>query len=190
MPIGPRIALRLALLAIAMATFAQAPTALASCAPPEPLGRVIATSDVVIVGTVIELANEDRWARVHLEEIWKGMNFAASVTSGDGRTIVEVRGGPEPGTASSVDRAFTLERYLFTLGLEGNTLIDNSCSGTIPWTDDLAALRPVDAQVLTPTVVEPAPGFDFQLLLPIVGVSIVALGFIGGAWLISRARDV
>ena len=181
MPIARRSVLRLSLFAMILASLAQAPAAHASCAPSEPLDRVIAGSDVVLVGTVTQLANNDRWAKVQVEEIWKGAPLPA---------VVEVHGGgPDPNTFSSVDRTYELGRYLFTLGRNGTELSDNACSGTTVWSQDLEAFRPADW--LGPDQsTEPEPeAIDLGFLLPIAGVGIIALGIIGGAWLIGRARS-
>jgi len=180
MSFGRNLALRLAPAALAALSLVQAPAALASCALPEPIDRVIANSEVVIVGTVTALANDGRWAKVSVEEIWEGGPLPA---------IVEVRGGPEPGTASSVDRTFAQGRYLFTLFRDGAILSDNACSGTTAWVDDLGAFRPADWAGPDRAEADTPSGVDLGFLLPILGVAVVALGVIGGAWMIGRARD-
>lgn len=182
MPTARRSVLRLLLLALLLASLAQAPAALASCAPPEPLDRLLATSDVVIVGTVTAVANNDRWAKVQVEEIWKGGPLPA---------ILEVHGGgPDPNMMTSVDRTYAPDRYLFTLARDGTELLDNACSGTTVWSEDLARLRPADWQGPDQSS-EPEPeGFDLGFLFPIAGVAMFALAIIGGAWLIGRARSV
>lgn len=181
MPTARRSALRLLLLAMLLTSLAHAPAVLASCAPPEPLERVVASSDVVLVGTVTAVANNDRWARVQVEEIWKGGPLEA---------IVEVHGGgPDPNMMTSVDRTYVPGRYLFTLGRNGIELLDNACSGTTVWSEDLARLRPADWLAPDQGTESEPEGLDLGFLLPIVGVGIVALAIIGGAWLIGRARS-
>lgn len=181
MPITRRSVLRLSLLAMLLASLAHAPAALGSCAPPEPLDRLLATSDVVIVGTVTAVANNDRWAKVQVEEIWKGAPLPA---------IVEVHGGgPDPNTITSVDRTYEPRRYVFTLVRDGTELLDNGCSGTTAWSEDLAAFRPADWQGPDQGTEGEPEGFDLGFLLPIAGVGIVALVIIGGAWLVGRARS-
>lgn len=181
MPIARRTVLWLPLVTAVLGAVAQAPAALASCAQPEPLDAVIAGSDVVLVGTVTALTNNDRWVKVQVEEIWKGGPLPA---------IVEVHGGPgDANTFSSVDRTYVPGRYLFTVFRDGTNLADNACSGTTEWNEDLAAFRPADW--LGPEQSgDPAPsGPDLGFLVPVAGVGILALGFIWGAWLISRRRD-
>lgn len=181
MPIARRTVLRLSLLALVLGALAQAPPALASCAPPEPLDQMIANSDVVIVGTVTALTNSDRWARVQVEEIWKGGLLPA---------IVEVHGGgADPNMFTSVDRTYVPGRYLFTLYRDGTALSDNACSGTTEWGDDLAAFRPSD-WTGPDQENEPTPsGLDLGFLVPLVGIALVGVVLIGGAWFISRSRE-
>jgi len=181
MQIARRTVLPFSLFAVALGALAQAPAALASCAPPEPLDRVIESSDVVIVGTVTALTNNDRWAQVQVEEIWKGGPLSA---------IVEVHGGAgDTDVFTSVDRTYLPGRYLFTLAREGAGLSDNACSGTTEWSENLSSLRPSD-WIGPDRSGDPAPSaLDLGFLLPLVGVGIIALGLVGGAWLIGRARD-
>lgn len=176
-----RTLLRMSLVGLVVGSLAQAPAALASCAPPEPLDRVIATSDVVIVGTVTALANSDRWAQVKVEEIWKGGPLPATV---------EVHGGAgDPNTFSSVDRTYVPGRYLFTVFRDGTALADNACSGTTAWTEDLAAFRPADWTGPDQSAEPPPTGIELGVFLPWIAVAAVALVVIGGAWLVGRTRD-
>ncbi len=151
---------------------------LASCAPPLPVEEAIAAADIVFVGTVTLLANDARWVKVQVEEIWKG---------GDLPAVVEVRGGPEAGTFTSVDRTYELGRHLFVVRRDGGFLSDNGCSATQLWSADLAAFRPGDARTPTPSPDAPQGGFDVAaIVLPAAGIAIIAVLLIGGAWLVSR----
>ena len=105
-------------------------SALASCATaPRSAEDAVLFGDVVFVGTVLRTENEGRWPTVRVEERWKGARDLAD-------TVV-VRGGPEPGTATSIDRTYLPGRYLFVVSAPGGILTDDACSGTRPWTDDL-----------------------------------------------------
>lgn len=154
---------------------------------------MIATSDVVILGTVTAVSNSDRWAQVQVDEIWKGAKSAVTWSPGDPALIVEIRGGPEPGTFSSVDRTFSPGRYLFTLGFDGSHLIDNSCSGTTAWTDAFGGLRPADAVVLTDSPEATGVAIDLNgvvgFLGPALGIALLALLVIGGSWFLSRRAE-
>jgi hypothetical protein len=111
--------------------------ALGSCTGvPMPADEAVVFGDVVFVGTVLRTENEGRWATVRVEERWKG--------SRDLGDTVEVRGGPEPGTATAVDRTFAPGRYLFFVQRGQAGLTDTACSTTQPWTESLARLRPAD----------------------------------------------
>ena len=79
-------------------------TAEASCFRPPDVEADLVSSDLVFVGLVTELANENRWAVFRLEEVWKG---------DPGGDRVEVRAGPGPRAATSNDRTYVAgERYL------------------------------------------------------------------------------
>lgn len=127
----------------------------ASCAPPLPLTEALASSDLVVVGTVTAARSADRIATVAVEDIWMG----------DAETVIEVAGGPEqPNAATSVDRTYEVgTRYLFFIlepAQHGNPpgnfpmqYVDNNCSNTRPYTSDLDSLRPASAHriALAPT---------------------------------------
>jgi hypothetical protein len=127
------------LLAAALTLFIGA-GAEASCAVPQAPGDQIKAAAVVFVGTVVYTSDGDRVARVRVESIWKGPTLSA---------YVDVHGSPVSGpfAASSVDRTYQSGvRYLFVLYSADQPLQDNSCTGTQPYTPDLAALAPVNAR--------------------------------------------
>ncbi len=107
---------------------------LASCAPPRPIEESMLLADVVVVGIVTQVENSGRWITVKVEERWRGPESLPET--------IRVRGGPEPGAATSVDRVFVQARYLLFLTGGPATFTDNACSATVVWTDQLAALRP------------------------------------------------
>jgi hypothetical protein len=130
---------------LAAATLALVPllvpaTASASCLAPPPGDDPWAAADAVFLGTVTNVANNGRWATVHVEEIWTGPDQPAEVI---------VRGGPEGATATSVDRTYIAGiRYVFAvLVVEGN-LEDNACSATTEADAiDLDAVRPAEVRI-------------------------------------------
>ena len=97
----------------------------------------------MFVGTVTFLENDNRWAVATVDERWRGAD-------GLGPTV-QVHGGPEPGTRTPVDRTYEPVRYLFVVSdAGGGVLSDNACSGTQPWTEDLARLRPGGVNAVAP----------------------------------------
>lgn len=110
------------------------PVALASCAASPSLADAVLFGDVVIVGSVVALENDDRWATVQVEERWRGAR--------DVPDTIEVHGGPGADASTSVDRTFQATRYLFVLTAGDGYYVDNICTATRPWTPDLAAYRP------------------------------------------------
>jgi hypothetical protein len=142
--------------------------AAASCAEPPPIEEHLATAGAIFVGTVHEVTNESRTARVEVHEIWVGPDLPAAVT---------VHGGPEePGMATSVDRHFEAGvRYLFAVSAHDGRLEDNACTATQPWTDGLAQLRPDVPRSPLPAAEGDTGSLPTPLLVALTGVAAVAL---------------
>jgi hypothetical protein len=139
-------------------------TVRAACASTPSLVDAIAQADVVFVGTVIFLENDSHWATVDVEERWRG---AADL----GSTVI-VHGSGEPGLQTAIDRAYELRRYLFVVGRGDGFLVDNACTGTTPWTDALARLRPGDVQPAPGlAVASPIPDVNMDLFLPVAALA-------------------
>lgn len=133
-PIARLAGLLVALLPVLAGWLGGPETALGSCgrlATPE---EALRTSSIVFVGTVVQGRNDGRWVLVRVEERWRGAR--------DLPELVEVRGGPDPGLATSVDRSYVPGRYLFAVEPGPGHLLDNACSATSRWKEDLAPLRP------------------------------------------------
>jgi hypothetical protein len=156
--------------------------ALASCATaPRSAEDAVLFGDVVFVGTVLRTENDGRWPTVRVEERWKGARDLAD-------TVV-VRGGPEPGSATSVDRTFLPGRYLFVVTAPGGVLTDDACSGTRPWTEDLAALRPPGvspAAVELPT--DPLGSINMSDVAALAGLVVFLLVAVVAYLYVLRAR--
>jgi hypothetical protein len=154
---------------------------IASCAlPPGEVGPRWSDADIVILGTVRAVADQDRIATVVVEEIWRGPDLPPEVT---------VRGGFGTGaTFTSGDRTFETDvRYLFDLRESEGSLQDNACSLTAPWSADLAALRPADARLVGTRPSSDANAIDLAGPLGIlVIVGAVALTLLGLALGIRR----
>lgn len=141
----------------------------ASCAVLPSLQEQISTAPLVFVGTVVSTSDEDRVAHIRVESIWKGPALSA---------YVDVHGSPVSGfnVHSSVDRTYRAgDRDLFVLFSDRAPYQDNSCSGTQPYTAEIAALAPADARPPAPvTPVERVQNWLIQYGLP-VGVALVVI---------------
>jgi hypothetical protein len=153
----------------------------ADCAALPPVDEAVLLGEVVFVGTVLRLDNQARWATVRVEERWRGARDLADT--------VEVRGGPGPGTATSVDRLFGMNRYLFVVTRGPDYLSDNACTATTAWTDDLARLRPIDVSP-APDVVANVEVTELNLdtLMPLVALALALIIAVIAYLVILRAR--
>lgn len=176
-------ALVASLVAAAAVLLASGTGAEASCAV-APLEDSIRVSDVAFVGTVVELANGDRWATVNVEEIWHGPDLAP---------VVEVRAGQAGDAASSIDRTYSLGRYLFVVTMAQGALHDNACSPTTEWTADLEKFRPPDARrPSAPIDTEAEPTTGTSPLSPVVvgaAMVVAVVALFGAVTLLARRRD-
>lgn len=175
----------LAALLVGLGSLLAPPTASASCIPPVPGESPLDSADAVFVGTVTGIANNARWATVHVEEVWAGPDQPVEVV---------VRGGPDGNTATSVDRTYIVgARYVFGVTIVNGELQDNACSGTTPAEAiDLEAMRPADVR---PPIgadtgsTEDGGGLDFGgLVAPVVLVAVVG-GILLGTVLVARRRE-
>lgn len=180
------VVIRLVVAAGSIALFLlPASTALADCAVDErTLEERIADAQVVFVGTATEVTNRDRTATFDVHETWKRPADAPEI----GPEVV-VHGGPEEANAgTSVDRSWQPgQRYLVFPRLEDGRFVDDICTSTRPWTDDLAEARPADAR-------EVPAGGDLDDVATatstpwiIVGVTVLGLS-VGAAYAVSRRR--
>jgi hypothetical protein len=183
--------------AIALAVLLLLPAAVAAdCMEPPPLEQAVAEGQSVFVGTVVGLENEARWATVRVEDVWRGPDLPA---------VVGVRGGEEPGTFTSLDRTYRQgATYLFVVMVEQGAaaprLVDNSCTPTSEWREELAALRPGTARPPVPSTGETAGpgtggvvaggGLGDSTILVVSALLVLAgcVAVFGGAVLIRRRR--
>ncbi len=164
-----------ALLSAALASTVpvSVPAVAASCASTPSLEDAVLLGDVVIVGSVVGLENDDRWATVRVEERWHG-----------GRDLpdtIAVHGGPGAGASTTTDRTYQQTRYLFVLTRGSGYFVDDACTATRVWTPDLAAYRPAgvspNAEVVAGTrvtVIDPSSIALVAALLLALLVAIVA----------------
>jgi hypothetical protein len=125
----------LAAAGLAMAAlWLPASVALAADCVPATVPDAQLTGDVIFVGTVFKLENDNRWAVVLVNERWQGAEGIPDT--------VTVHGGPEQGSSTVNDRAYSSSRYLFDVRNLGPYMEDDACSATTPWSEDLARYRP------------------------------------------------
>jgi len=153
----------------------------ASCEGSPDFDVAVLQGEVVFVGTVIRTENDLRWALVRIEERWQGAD--------DLPLEVWVRGGPEGGSSTAIDRAFSPTRYLFVGRRAGNDITDDICSATTAWTPDLARLRPANVSPAPDVESNRAPSYvDIARLLPIVALFAALAIAVVSYVLILRAR--
>jgi hypothetical protein len=138
----------LVVLAAAGVALASAPAASASCVVAPPLDQAIAQADVVFVGTVDATDHDGLTATFRVDEVWKGnVGETAVVHGGPGIAALEEAAQKGQGVATSVDRTYTQgKRYLvLPYGKAGGVFLDNVCSSTQLFTDELVSFRPTTA---------------------------------------------
>jgi len=156
------------------------------CAASPPLEKVVASADLVFIGTVTETSGDRRSATVTVTEVWRG----------DVPSPVTVNGGLDPATTTEDDRIFDVGvRYLFVPvqldGLSNGLVVDSGCSSTVPWTEDLAWLRPPEVgRPLTGTTSRAGPFASLGwLAMPLATAGLIGGGTFVLALFVARRRD-
>lgn len=178
-----RSATVLALLLLATLALPLTGTSASCLFDDRPVEERIGEFEYVFKGRVAGLRDEDRTARFEVQEVWRGAL---------GPEIV-VFGGPEQDAgfgqtvATSNDRAWTGgATYLVFAQSEPRGLVDNACSPTREWSDDLAAARPVDWTPPESTIVDDNDGPSGIGALGIIGGVVLAIAGLGA--LMARHR--
>ncbi len=192
MPLLRRLRAIVAVSVVATAALFAAPSiAVADCMGPPAFDEAVKTADIILVGTVTETINGNRWATVAVEEIWRGPDVPATL---------QIKGGPDANAASSVDRAFEVgQRYVFFPYIEADTeplpgvaaggLADNSCTSTQIWDDSMAAFRPADARTGEVSNEGDIQSIDLGFIVGIGGVLLVVVAVMLGVGLLARGRS-
>ncbi len=156
-------------------------TVAASCATTPSIDEAVLLGEVVFVGVVTQVDNGGRWATVRVEERWRGARSLADT--------VDVHGGPEAGTSTTVDRAYTLGRYLFVVRNGPGYLVDDQCTATTRWVADLGRLRPPGVAA-NADVVSGASGtqLDLESILPAIALVAALVIAVAAYLVILRAR--
>jgi len=109
-------------LVVAGAIAVSSQPALASCAEIPDIETAYADADVVFIGTVTDISNNDRTVTMQVGEVWKGPSLPDTVV---------VNGGPVDSNAfTSVDRTFELGTYIVFPVNSTPPFEDNACTLT------------------------------------------------------------
>jgi hypothetical protein len=179
---------RFSLAAILCGIALSVPTAThASCGlagPPPTLTAELAASQVAFVGSVVYTSDNNRFARVKVEAIWKGPRLPA---------YVDVHGeapGSGPFAGSEGDHQYQAgQRYLFFPLNDRPPFQDyGDCnSSTVPYTAEIASNAPPNAKLPdSPTPADAIGNFAGQYSS---AASIAALALVViGTWLVMKRR--
>lgn len=120
---------------LAAASVALVPQpASASCAELPDLETAFAEADVVFIGLVLDLTNNDRTAVMEVEQVWKGPQLP---------DVVTVTGGPaDANMFTSVDRTFGVGTYIVFPVNSAPPFEDNDCTLTQRTTAALDVINP------------------------------------------------
>jgi len=158
-----------------LAALAMPAVARADCQPVESVVAALESAEVAFVGTVAAVSEVRSSATFRVEETWTG-------TIGQRIEVFGLNGGRG---ISEDDRTWHPgQRYLVLPYRIGAQLVDQICSGTRPWSNELAALRPPTATVAEP---EPAPTTAPPWPVIVAGALVLVLTLAG--WLAFRRSD-
>jgi len=152
-------------LAVTFSCFVSGPV-LADCQPVDSVEAALEAAEVAFVGTVLQ-TTPGEGAVFRVEEAWVGQlgsTIEVGGMNGGGRRA-GVRPNPEVPALPPVPAGFAEDDRIWEVGgrylvipyrVEGR-LVDHICSGTTPWSNELAALRPPTATVAGPTAATALP---------------------------------
>jgi hypothetical protein len=147
----------------------------ADCQPAPPLDEALGVAPAAFVGTVIGVDGPS--ARFAVSEVW----------AGEIGPTVEVRGladlggrdgGFGPGFSEDDRRWTDGATYLVLPSVDGGVLRDHLCTATTEWREELAALRPETAIVVSAESAEGGGGLPLPILALVAAA--VAIAVIGG----------
>lgn len=159
--------------AVLLATLSLPAAVHADCDPVDSVEEALSAAEIAFVGTAVASARGVGTATIRVEEVWIGSL---------GETV-EVF-GLNVNEPAEDDRTWQQgARYLVIPYVIQGRLVDHICSGTTPWNEDLAVLRPPAAPGAEERSDDPAP----PLPVIILGATAVLVGAVG--WLTFRQRD-
>lgn len=125
-------------LVIAGAIAVASQPALASCAEIPDIETAYADAEVVFIGVVTDISNNDRTVTMDVEEVWKGPSLPETVV---------VNGGPLDSNAfTSVDRTFESGTYIVFPVNSSPPFDDNACTLTQRTSAALDVINPTSAE--------------------------------------------
>lgn len=142
----------------------------------------------VFRGTVTGLGDEGRTASFRVEEVWRGEL---------GPEVVVYGGPAQDGlsgevVATSVDRTWQGDAtYLVMARVDDRGLVDDSCSPTREWTDDLAVALPADGHAPDPALAADDAEEDPSGLDPLglTGLAVLVGAVAAAALVLARRRS-
>ncbi len=140
----------------------------------------------VFKGQVVDLTDEDRTARFAVEEVWRG-TLGAEVTVHGG---AEQDGPAGQAVITSVDRSWSADTtYLVTANADPRGLVDNACSATTEWDEELAVARPADWSAPEDAQPEDEDGFAYRdTRWVLAGAGAIALAALAAAGTLAARR--
>ena len=138
----------------------------ADCQPVESVEAALESAEVAFLGTAVAVSEARSSATFRVEETWAG-------TVGPSVEVFGLNGGRG---MSEDDRTWQAgQRYLVIPYVIGGQLADHICSGTRPWANELAALRPPGAIAVEPAATPAAPPWPVLIAVAIV----LVVGLVG-----------
>jgi len=131
---------------VAGAVAVSSQPAFASCAEIPDLETAYADAEVVFIGVVTDISNNDRTVTMQVEEVWKGPALPETVV---------VNGGPADSSSfTSVDRTYESGTYVVFPVNTSPPFKDNACTLTQKTSAALDVINPTSAESPEPVVTD------------------------------------
>lgn len=165
----PMMRVPLVILGLGAWLLAASPVA-ADCEPAGPAALALPDAEVAFVGTVISVTGAT--ATFEVSEVWAGDDLPPRIEV-HGLSAGGGRGGDGPAIAEDDRQWVSGAAYLVLPSVDGGVLRDHICTATSEWTDELAALRPADARMITST---PVAGVSVPTPMLVVALAVLGIG--------------
>jgi hypothetical protein len=163
-------------LALAVGLLAALPSRTDADCASIPMADALRSAPIVFVGTAAESHRRSATTTFLVDDIWRGPAIPP---------IVTLHNAASDPTAEDAPAWKDGARYVVMPQLVDEQLEARACSGSRPWTDDLAAFRPADAH--PPVEVTPTSGPPGDPPYALVFLLIVAGGAAGTFLLLRRS---